>query len=83
METPDIYVPNLMSFQNENTFIGSYQGLRFKLTPDVEAMTIHAEYWHGSLCYELSQMDGDETFPMTQEDIDKMTDWLRALSQQS
>jgi hypothetical protein len=73
---PDIYVPNYMSFHNENVFLGSYQGVRFKLTPDVEAMTIHGEFWYGPLCYENSTMDGEETFPLSEEGIAAMTQWL-------
>ena len=57
----EIYVPNYMSFHNDNTFLGSYQGLRFKLTPDVGSMEILAEYWYGPLCYESSIMDGSKT----------------------
>lgn len=76
----EIYVPNYMSFNNDNTFLGSYQGLRFKLVPNVEAQEIHAEYWHGPLCYELSEMDGEQTFPMSDEGIADMTAWLVKLA---
>lgn len=78
----DIYVPNYMSFNNDNTFLGSYRGLRFKLTPNVEAQEIHAEYWYGPLCYELSEMDGDKVFPMSDEGIADMTACLQALAAQ-
>lgn len=78
----DIYVPNYMSFNNDNIFLGSYQGLRFKLSPDVEAQEIHAEYWYGPLCYELSEMDGDKIFPMSDEGIADMTAWLKTLAEQ-
>lgn len=77
-----IYVPNYMSFNNNNIFLGSYRGLRFKLTPDVEAQEIHAEYWYGPLCYELSEMDGDKVFPMSDEGIADMTVWLKALAEE-
>ncbi len=76
----DIYVPNLMSFQNDNTFLGSYQGLRFKLTPHVPEEEILAEYWYGPLCYEMSKMDGAGTFPLSVEGISAMTAWLVELS---
>lgn len=76
----EIYVPNYMSFNNDNTFLGSYEGLRFKLTPNVEAQEIHAEYWFGPLCYDLSEMDGERTFPMSDEGIADMTAWLVALA---
>ena len=76
----EIYVPNYMSFHNDNTFLGSYQGLRFKLTPDVGSMEILAEYWYGLLCYESSIMDGSKTFPLSEEGIATMTEFLRDLS---
>ncbi len=77
----EIYVPNYMSFHNNNIFLGSYEGLRFKLTPNIETMEIHAEYWYGPLCYEKSEMDGDETFPLSNEGIASMTQRLQNLAQ--
>lgn len=79
MDNPDLYIPNYMSFHNENVFLGSFQGVRFKLSPDVEGETIRAEYWYGPLCYEKSSMDGEKTFPLSQEGIDEMTEWIRGL----
>ncbi len=72
----EIYVPNYMSFHNENIFLGSYRDLRFKLTPNIEAMEILAEYWYGPLCYESSQMDGTQSFPLSDQGIADMTAWL-------
>ena len=72
----EIYVPNCASFQNDNTFLGSYHGLRFKLTPNVEEGTILGELWHGVKCYELSRMELTETFPITPEGIEAVTAWL-------
>ena len=77
----EIYIPNYMSFNNDNIFLGSYQGLRFKLTPDVAEQTIHAEYWYGPLSYENSTMDGQRQFDLTQEAIDEMTQWLIQLAE--
>jgi len=76
----EIYVPNYMSFSNDNTFLGSYQGLRFKLSPDLGDRTILAEYWYGPLCYESSTMDGTETFPLSDEGIAAMKSRLLELS---
>lgn len=76
----EIYIPNYMSFHNDNTFLGSFEGLRFKLTPDVEAGEILAEYWYGPLCYESSTMDGTETFPLSDEGIAAMKSRLLELS---
>ncbi len=81
METPDLYIPNCMSFHNDNIFLGSYKGMRFKLSPNVEEVTIRAEYWYGPLCYEKSQMDGEKTFPLSEEGIAEMTAWVRRLAE--
>ena len=54
---------------------------RYKLTPDVAAMEILAEYWYGPLCYENSTMDGTQTFPLSEEGIREMTRWLVELSE--
>lgn len=75
----DLYIPNYMSFHNDNTFLGSHRGLRFKLTPNVGDGEIRAEYWYGPLCYEMSQMDGESMFPLSDEGIEEMTRWLLSL----
>lgn len=71
-----IFIPNCTTFLNGNTFLGSYRGLRFKLTPDTESSTLQAELWHGPKCYDLSQMERTETFPITPEGLEKLTAWL-------
>ena len=75
----EIYVPNLMSFENDNTFLGSFRRVRFKLTPDLKEMDIRAEYWFGPNCYEFSRMDGEERFPLSVEGIEAMTAFLTEL----
>ena len=82
MDNPDLYVPNLMSFQNDNVFLGSFHGLRFKLSPNLGENNIRCEYWYGPLCYEKSTMDGDETYELSVEGIEAMTARIRALSEQ-
>lgn len=72
----EIYVPNCATFLNDNTYLGSYHGLRFKLTPDVKNSTLQAELWHGDLCYELSEMEQTTSFPITPEGIEAATAWL-------
>ena len=75
----DMYIPNFMSFHNENTFLGSWHGLRFKLTPDIGEMTIRAEYWFGPLCYEKSKMDGERMFALSDQGIEEMREFLLSL----
>ena len=60
--------------------------LRFRAVPnvvmatpkevDMEASSITVEYWHGLFCYEKSQMEGSETFPMSEEGRLAMKKWL-------
>jgi hypothetical protein len=45
---------------------------------DFEQSTIQCEYWHGKLCYELSEMEEKKEFPMTEEGRQDMMDWLLA-----
>jgi hypothetical protein len=61
--------------------------LRFKITPDVimatpkevdlEASSMKAEFWHGLFCYEKSEIEGEQVFPMSQEGRQNMIDWLK------
>ena len=84
----DIYIPTLHSFAMNNPFTGSCGMLRFKIVPNVEMLTakevnfdtssITAEYGHGFFCYEKSEMEGKETFPMTGEGRLSMKAWLEA-----
>ena len=60
--------------------------LRFKIVPNVQMLTpkevdfenssIHCQYWHGLFCYEKSEMEGEQTFPMTEEGRLAMKAWL-------
>jgi len=45
---------------------------------DFENSTIHVEYWHGIFCYEKSTMEGEETFPMSEEGRLAMKAWLES-----
>jgi hypothetical protein len=82
----DFYVPNLATFQNNNTYLGSFHGLRFKLTPSKrqveggeegqEEPTLEALVWYGIFCLEKSQVVDEAVFPQTQEGYDQMIAWL-------
>ena len=84
----DIFLHTLQWFAMTNTFSGSCGEFRFMVKPNVimatpkevdfEQSTITAEFWHGKLCYELSEMEGQETFPMSEEGRQAMKDWLEA-----
>ena len=58
----------------------------YKITPnvvmktpkevDMEASSIRAEYWHGPLGYEKSDIEEEKVFPMSAEGRDAMQAWL-------
>jgi len=83
----DLFIPTLHTFAMKNLFTGSYGMLRFRIKPEVvmatpkevdfSQSTMFAEYWHGLYCYEKSEMEGSETFPLTEEGRQAMVDWLK------
>ena len=82
----DLFIPTLHTFAMKNLFTGSYGMLRFRIKPDVimatpkevdfEQSSIFVEYWHGLYCYEKSEMEGEKTFPLTEEGRLAMKTWL-------
>ena len=85
---PDIFLPTLHTFAMNNPFTGSWGELRFKAVPNVAMLnpkevdfansSITAEFWHGPYCYEKSQMEGKETFPMSEEGRLALKAWLES-----
>ena len=83
----ELYIPTLHTFAMKNLFTGSFGKFRFRIKPNVvmatakevdfEASTMFVEYWHGLFCYEKSEMEGSETFPLTDEGRQAMIDWLK------
>lgn len=82
----ELFLPTLHTFAMNNIFTGSVGAFRFRAKPNVvmatakevdfEQSTIFVEYWHGPFCYEKSEMEGSETFPMTEEGRQSMLSWL-------
>ena len=81
-----LFIPTLHTFAMNNIFTGSCGAFRFRAKPNVvmatakevdfEQSTIVAEYWHGPYCYEKSEMEGQQSFPMTEEGKAQMQAWL-------
>ena len=73
----ELFIPTLHTFAMKNLFTGSYGSLRFRIQPNVimatpkevdfDQSSISVEYWHGLYCYEKSEMEGNATFPMSEE----------------
>jgi hypothetical protein len=82
----EVFIPTLHTFAMKNIFTGSCGLFRFRAVPQVEMLTpkevdfekstIFVEYWHGLFCYEKSEMEGSETFPLTEEGRLAMKAWL-------
>ena len=83
----ELFLPTLHTFAMNNIFTGSCGLFRFRAEPkvimrtpkevDMEQSSIHAEYWHGLYCYELSEMEGQADFPMSEEGREEMRRWLK------
>ena len=83
-----VYLPVFHHFENGNVFTGSCGALRYKITPDVimanakevdhAASSVRAEYWHGPMCYECSDIEGEKVFPLTPEGWNEMLAWLQS-----
>lgn len=81
-----LFIPTLHTFAMDNTFTGSYGLLRFKITPkvimrtskevDYEQSSIFAQFWHGIYCFEKSEIEGEATFPMSEQGRTEMRQWL-------
>ena len=84
----EVFLPTLHCFAMTNTFAGACGEARCLAKPNVimatpkevdfDQSTITCEFWHGKLCYELSEMEGKEPFPLTEEGRQAMKDWLEA-----
>ena len=82
----ELFLPTLHTFAMNNLFTGSSGLLRFRVKPNVvmlnakevdfEKSDMFVEYWLGLFCYEKSEMEGSETFPMTEEGRQAMHAWL-------
>ena len=83
----EIFLPTLHWFAMKNPFTGSCGALRFKAEPNVVMATakevdfaqssMDVEFWHGLFCYEKSEMEGKETFPLTEEGREAMIRYLK------
>lgn len=83
-----IFVPTLHTFAMNNIFTGSNGLFRFRAVPNVVMLnpkevdfnesTIFVEFWHGLFCYEKSEMEGQQSFPLTEEGRSAMIAWLES-----
>ena len=82
----EVFLPTLHWFAMKNDFSGSCGVFRFMAKPNVvmatakevdfEQSSIKCEFWHGPFCYEKSEMEGERSFPMSEEGRLEMKAWL-------
>ena len=87
----DLFLPTLHTFENENIWNGSYQNVRFRVTPSVTMLDAHevnnaassmkVEYWTGQFCYEKSTMEDEAVFPLTEDGLEAMRQWIKEKNQ--
>jgi hypothetical protein len=81
-----IYLPTLHWFAMKNPFTGSCGQFRFRVIPqinmatakevDFETSTLQAQFWHGPFCYEKSTMEGEASFPLSEDGRESLKNWL-------
>lgn len=84
----ELFIPTLHTFAMKNIFTGSVGMFRFRAVPkvvmktpkevDFDNSSIFVEYWHGLFCYEKSEMEGEATFPMSEQGRGEMILWLKS-----
>ena len=84
----DIFIPTLHTFAMDNIFTGSCGAFRFRIKPNVVMATakevdfdqssIYVQFWHGPFCYEKSEREGEQTFPLTEEGRSQLKAWLES-----
>lgn len=76
----ELFLPVLSHFQNENPWTSSIGRLRCRVIPTVsgeeEGGILTAEVWEGPWAYEFSTVEGAETFPLSQEGLEALREWL-------
>lgn len=71
----------LAYFAEGNRFAGSHsvsgKVIRYRVDPDRENEQLAAWCWLEDLCFEKAKDKEEARFPLTQEGLDSLLDWLR------
>lgn len=77
-----MFLPVLSHFQNENPWSASAGRMRYRILPvpapepETETGTLTAQVWEGPWAYEFSTVEETKTFPLNQEGLDALPQWL-------
>lgn len=76
----ELFLPVLSHFQNENPWSASAGRMRYRIlptpAPEPETGVLTVEVWEGPWAYEFSTVEETRTFPLTQEGLDQLPQWL-------
>ena len=82
-ESHRFFLPNLLTFTNGNTYLGSFMGLRFRVKPTEEELEDGSKRqvlacldWYGEYCLEESEVVHETQFPLSAEGREQVIDWL-------
>ena len=70
----EIFLPTLSSMEYGNVWTGSRKNARWKIVPEGGQMNV--EVWPGPLCYECSTVTNTAQFPISEEGIEQLRQWL-------
>lgn len=71
---PSIFLPTLSHWEYGNEWSGERGAARFLIVPAEGRLT--AELWRGPLCRELAQVERTARFPISQEGLSALEQWL-------
>lgn len=78
-----VMIPTLLFWENKNTWYGSKGLARFFIQPvtlehedGTSEKMLQVELWRGPLMMQLSEIIETEHFPMTEEGLQELVDWL-------
>lgn len=74
----EIFIPTMLFWENGNTWYGSLGNTRFYIAPQEEQL--HVQLWRGPLTKELSQIEEETDFPLSEDGLAEMTAWLEKRS---
>lgn len=87
----ELFIPTLHYLKNENLFTGSSGLLRFRIEPQIpkdekkkpifdDSARLFCWVWHGEKCFELSEIELERDFPLTEEGRAELKNWLESMT---
>lgn len=76
----EIKIPDQEYFGYGNIYSGSRKEFNYKISPKEE--TLQSEIWYGRLCSEKSQTAAKADFPLNEDGVKELADWLNTQYEQ-